>query len=177
MIHCKCVSQRNCVMCKSISLLYRLYKMYHKMVISSCCHSWQNKSHNHRNELFLDLIMKTESSQEQDDCENKQLCYCCFRVKSKDEERKVTGPGSQSLSSCFKVQKSTMFALQAFLVWVVLCLPGNIVTIILYQRANNLMHQVSYASCCRTLNCWSLKKSYNKAAIKTFSMRKVWSVL
>ena len=90
--------------------------------------------------------MKTESSQEQDDCENKQLCYCCFCVKSDDEERKTSRPGSQQLSSCFKVQKSTMFALQAFVVWVVLCLPGNIVTIILYQKANSLMHQVSYAS-------------------------------
>merc|ERR1712038_1013505 len=69
------------------------------------------------------------------------MCYCCFCVKSEDDERKPSRPGSQKLSSCFKVQKSTMFALQAFVVWVVLCLPGNIVTIILYQKANNLMHQ------------------------------------
>ena len=120
--------------------------------------------------------MKTESSQEQDDCENKQMCYCCFCVKSEDDERKPSRPGSQKLSSCFKVQKSTMFALQAFVVWVVLCLPGNIVTIILYQKANNIIHQVSHSQSYSTLNCSSLKRWHNKVVIKSFSMRKVGSV-
>ena len=86
--------------------------------------------------------MRTESSQE-NDCENKQLCYCCFCVSSK-VEGKMTRPGSDNLTNCLKVQKSTMFFLQAFVVWVVLCLPGNIVTLILYQRANSLIHQVSF---------------------------------
>ena len=85
--------------------------------------------------------MRTESSQE-NDCENKQLCYCCFCVRPNDEG-KMTTARSNHLPNCLKVQKSTMFFLQAFVVWVVLCLPGNIVTIILYQKANTLTHQVS----------------------------------
>ena len=86
--------------------------------------------------------MRTEVSRE-NDCENKQLCYCCFCVRSNGEGM-MTRPESDHLRNCLKVQKSTMFFLQAFVVWVVLCLPGNIVTLILYQRANTLTHQVSY---------------------------------
>ena len=47
---------------------------------------------------------------------------------------------------CLNVQKKTMFFLQAFMVWIVLCLPGNIVTLVLYQKANNMKidDQVSF---------------------------------
>ena len=34
------------------------------------------------------------------------------------------------------LDKSSVFLLQALLVWMALCLPGNIVTIVLYNRAN-----------------------------------------
>ena len=82
-----------------------------------------------------------ESSTE-NDYESKQLCYCCFCVTS-NGDRKLTMAGRNDLSKCIKVQKSTMFFLQAFVVWTVLCLPGNIVTLILYQQANTFKHQVS----------------------------------
>ena len=145
LVNASIVKSASFMLCKSICALYKLYKMHQKMVMSCYRHPWQYKSHNHTNVLSLDLIMKAESSQEQDDCESKHFCYCCFCVKSNENESKTSRPSSQQISTCFKVQKSTMFALQAFVVWVVLCLPGNIVTIILYQKANSLMHQVSYA--------------------------------
>ena len=91
--------------------------------------------------------MRTSSSPENNG-ENKRSCCCCFCVSSHGDERQVTRPGSCSISNCLKVQKSTMFFLQAFVVWIVLCLPGNIVTLILYQKANNNIHQVSISVQC-----------------------------
>ena len=35
------------------------------------------------------------------------------------------------------LDKSSVFLLEALVVWMALCLPGNIVTIVLYNRANN----------------------------------------
>ena len=35
------------------------------------------------------------------------------------------------------LDKSSVFLLQALVVWMALCLPGNIVTIVLYNRANS----------------------------------------
>ena len=80
----------------------------------------------------------------ENDCENKQSCYCCFcGIPSMRERKLSTEPASKcSITSCLKIQKSTMFFLQAFVVWVVLCLPGNIVTLILYQKANTFVNQV-----------------------------------
>ena len=34
------------------------------------------------------------------------------------------------------LDKSSVFLLQALVVWMALCLPGNIVTIVLYNRTN-----------------------------------------
>ena len=71
--------------------------------------------------------------------DNRFSWFFCVRANSVPPQ-----PSSRnSITNCLKVQKSTMFFLQAALVWVVLCLPGNIVTLILYQRANNLRNQVS----------------------------------
>ena len=35
------------------------------------------------------------------------------------------------------LDKSSVFLLEALVVWMALCLPGNIVTLVLYNRANN----------------------------------------
>ena len=35
------------------------------------------------------------------------------------------------------LDKSSVFLLQALVVWMALCLPGNIVTVVLYNRANS----------------------------------------
>ena len=35
------------------------------------------------------------------------------------------------------LDKSSVFLLEALVVWMALCLPGNIVTIVLYNRANS----------------------------------------
>ena len=35
------------------------------------------------------------------------------------------------------LDKSSVFLLEALVVWMALCLPGNIVTLVLYNRANS----------------------------------------
>ena len=46
----------------------------------------------------------------------------------------------------FKVAKSKLFWIQAFVVWLVLCLPGNIFTLVLYQNTDGTEVQVNELS-------------------------------
>lgn len=46
-------------------------------------------------------------------------------------------------SSCMHLEKSRLFFLQVLIAWLALCLPGNIVTFVLYQRVNHQQNQVN----------------------------------
>ena len=71
--------------------------------------------------------------------------FCTRLSKKLGKQASATGSGQGYQTSLCTMSSSKIFLLQSMVVWCLLCLPGNLVTLILYHKINSAQEMTEEA--------------------------------